>query len=98
MPSTDWQRPWQLRDRLAAHESVVTRDGLWLGTNWLRVIREADSESGVLARRQELARVVEELALIEEQLATNNQILEEGRESLRALELQREDAQRPCHN
>ncbi len=83
-----------MRDRLASHESVVTRDGLWLGTNWLRVIREADSESGVLARRQELARVVEELALIEEQLADKQQILEEGREALRAFELQREDAQR----
>ncbi|MBP7229403.1 MAG: chromosome segregation protein SMC, partial [Moraxellaceae bacterium] len=83
-----------MRDRLASHESVVTRDGLWLGTNWLRVIREADSESGVLARRQELARVVEELALIEEQLADKQQILEEGRDALRAFELQREDAQR----
>jgi chromosome segregation protein len=83
-----------LREQLAAHESVVTRDGLWLGTNWLRVIREEDSESGVLARRQELVRVVEELALIDEQLADKQSTLDEGRESLRALELQREDAQR----
>ncbi|HEX6592882.1 MAG TPA: chromosome segregation protein SMC, partial [Moraxellaceae bacterium] len=42
-----------LRSRLAAHESVVTQDGLWLGPNWLRVIRENDAESGVLARKQE---------------------------------------------
>ncbi|MDI1303110.1 MAG: chromosome segregation protein SMC [bacterium] len=83
-----------LRDRLAAHESVVTKDGLWLGPNWLRVIREDDAESGVLARKQELARVVEELALIEEQLADRQAELDNGREGLRALELQREDAQK----
>lgn len=83
-----------LRDRLAAHESVVTKDGLWLGPNWLRVIREDDAESGVLARKQELARVVEELALIEEQLADRQAELDSGREGLRSLELQREDAQK----
>jgi len=83
-----------LRPRLAAHESVVTKDGLWLGANWLRVICEEDAESGVLARRQELIRVIEELAQIEEQLADKQAALEEGRESLRAYELQREDAQK----
>src|SRR5690606_1351458 len=31
-----------LRPRLGAGESVVTRDGLWLGAGWLRVSREAD--------------------------------------------------------
>ncbi|MGH8493477.1 MAG: chromosome segregation protein SMC, partial [Moraxellaceae bacterium] len=83
-----------LRDRLAAHESAVTRDGIWLGPNWLRVIREDDSASGVLARKQELARVVEELAEVEEALAERQAALEEGRENLRALELAREEAQR----
>ncbi|MFN3586349.1 MAG: chromosome segregation protein SMC [Moraxellaceae bacterium] len=83
-----------LRGQLAAHESVVTRDGLWLGANWLRVIREDDAESGVLARRQELARVVEELAQVEAQLEERQAALEEGREALRAQELAREDAQR----
>ncbi|MFP5429888.1 MAG: chromosome segregation protein SMC [Gammaproteobacteria bacterium] len=83
-----------LRQRLASNESVVTRDGLWLGAGWLRVIRDEDAESGVLARKQELVRVVDELAQIEEQLADKQAALEEGREALRALELQREDAQR----
>jgi chromosome segregation protein len=83
-----------LRDKLAAHESVVTKDGLWLGPNWLRVIREDDAESGVLARKQELARVMEELALVEEQLAERQGELDSGREALRALELQREETQR----
>lgn len=92
--AADLNEAMGLRDRLAAHESVVTRDGLWLGPNWLRVIREDDAASGVLARKQELARVVEELGLIEEQLADRQTELDTGRESLRALELQREDGQK----
>ncbi len=83
-----------LRGRLAAHESVVTRDGLWLGANWLRVVREEQAESGVLARRQELARVVAELAEVEAALAERQSLLEAGREALRAFEMQREAAQR----
>ncbi len=83
-----------LRDRLAAHESVVTQDGLWLGANWLRVVREEDAASGVLARRQELARVVEELAEVQAALAERQAELEQGRETLRDLELQREESQR----
>ncbi len=58
----DLDRALALRGGLAPHESVVTRDGLWLGPNWLRVARETDAHGGVLAREQELreldARVV----------------------------------------
>lgn len=90
----DLNEAMALRERLAPHESAVTRDGIWLGPNWLRVIREDDAESGVLARRQELARVVAELAEVEATLAERQAELDGGREALRAFELQREDAQR----
>jgi chromosome segregation protein len=83
-----------LRHRLQTHESIVTRDGLWLGPNWLRVARDHDAEAGVLARRQELARLVEEIALLQADIDHSAGELEAGRESLREFELQREDAQR----
>ncbi|MCD6060120.1 MAG: chromosome segregation protein [Moraxellaceae bacterium] len=83
-----------MRTRLAAHESVVTRDGIWLGPNWLRVVREDQAESGVLARKQELAQIVAQLAEIEATLAERQSALEAGREALRSHELQREEAQR----
>ncbi len=50
----DLDHALRLRGSLAAHESVVTRDGLWLGPNWLRVAREGEEHAGVLAREQEL--------------------------------------------
>ena len=42
------------RATLAAHESLISRDGYWVGRNFLRVRRASASESGVLARGQEL--------------------------------------------
>lgn len=84
----------KLRERLAANESVVTRDGIWLGSNWLRVVREDQAESGVLARKLELTKIVAELAEVEAGLAERQAELEEGRESLRNFEMQREEVQR----
>ncbi|WP_445364746.1 chromosome segregation protein SMC [Microbulbifer sp. ANSA003] len=67
------------RASLQAHESIVTRDGLWLGPNWLRVNRASDAEAGVLARKQDLETLGQELALCEEQIES----IAERRESLR---------------
>ncbi|AOS97621.1 Chromosome partition protein Smc [Microbulbifer aggregans] len=57
-----------VRSQLKAHESIVTRDGLWLGPNWLRVSRASDAESGVLARKQELEELEQAIASCEEQI------------------------------
>jgi chromosome segregation protein len=42
------------RRRLAAGESVVTRDGIWLGSDWLRISRDADPHTGVIEREEAL--------------------------------------------
>ncbi|MCX2833893.1 chromosome segregation protein SMC [Microbulbifer thermotolerans] len=77
-----------VRAQLKAHESIVTRDGLWLGPNWLRVSRASDAESGVLARKQELEELERAITATEEQIET----LSEQRETLRlkVAELERE--------
>ncbi|HEC20143.1 MAG TPA: chromosome segregation protein SMC, partial [Gammaproteobacteria bacterium] len=86
-----------LRPRLAAHESVITPDGLWLGPNWLRVVREADEKAGVLQREQEL----KELAHAIESLSADVEVAEaqlgEAREQLKTLEAEREEIQRELH-
>jgi len=83
-----------LRSRLAVGESVVTRDGIWLGPDWLRVAkRVADGES-VLARQQQLEQLetdVEQLTAQEEQLAA---ALAQGRRQIELLEAERETSQR----
>ena len=58
----------ELRANLGASESVVTRCGVWVGPDWVRVARDAE-ESGMLERRRQLAAVRGECALLEEQVA-----------------------------
>ncbi|MGG2396159.1 chromosome segregation protein SMC [Pseudomonas sp. SH1-B] len=45
------------RGQLADGESLISRDGYWVGRHFLRVRRAAEADSGVLARGQELERL-----------------------------------------
>ncbi len=83
-----------LRGELAAHESVVTRDGLWFGPNWLRVARADDAQSGVLARQQELGELIPAIEAAAERVDTLAAQLAETREALRRNEQLRDEAQR----
>ena len=83
-----------LRSRLAAHESVITQQGIWLGSNWLRVAKDSDEQAGVLGRQEELEQLAATIAAQEQQtdeLAAN---LEEGRQLLKNWEQEREQARR----
>jgi chromosome segregation protein len=42
------------RRSLGAGESVITRDGEWVGRGWLRVARSGDPHAGVIEREQRL--------------------------------------------
>ena len=42
------------RENLRPGDSVVTRDGIWLGGGWLRVARIKDEHSGVIRREQQI--------------------------------------------
>jgi len=81
------------RIALGAGESVITRDGIWLGANWLRVNRAEDPHSGVLAREQEIRELrasiggaayeVEELSARHEEIRSRLAMLEASREEVR---------------
>ena len=83
-----------LRNQLAANESVITRDGIWLSPHWVRVARDTDASSGVIARRQELEELAEAIATAEENIETLNAQLEEGRAAIKRLEQDREALRR----
>ncbi len=81
------------RSGLHEGESLVSRDGYWVGRHFLRVRRASEAESGVLARGQELERLNAErdereasVASVEERIAQlrgDQSRLEEEREQQR---------------
>ena len=83
-----------LRQQLSASESVVTRDGLWLGCNWLRVVRDANKESGVIARKQELEQLLQKIETQIAQVEQQTDVLRHAREELKVLEVERETLRR----
>ncbi|MGB1140459.1 MAG: chromosome segregation protein SMC, partial [Halioglobus sp.] len=81
------------RSGLAPHESIITRDGIWVGANWLRVARVGDQEGGVIRRREELAQLQQALTegqAREEQLARELAACESA---LKELEAERQQSQ-----
>lgn len=81
------------RQRLSAGGSVITRDGIWLGRHWARIIRDQDERAGVIARAQELKQHKAELADVARNIEKQTGQLEHIRMQLRELETRREKAQ-----
>ncbi len=62
----DIEQASRIREDLAPHESVITRDGIWLGPQWVRINRQADGHTGVLSREQQIQSLqIEESELLE---------------------------------
>ena len=83
-----------LRGQLDAHESVVTRDGIWLGPDWLKVAKEEDQEAGILERRRELETLEGEIDTLQATVDSLKEQLESTREQISELEEEREEVQR----
>lgn len=79
----------QMQKNLAEGESVVTRDGLWLGKNWLRVAR-AQSQDSVLLRETEIGELRAEIDALQVSIEQSQTELEELRQTQDELETQRE--------
>ncbi|MBM4197340.1 MAG: chromosome segregation protein SMC [Gammaproteobacteria bacterium] len=59
----------RLQGSCKAHESVVTRDGVWLGPGWVRVNRGQRSTHGLLARAHELRDLERTATALQEQIS-----------------------------
>ncbi len=82
-----------LTPRMQTHESVITRDGLWLGNGWLRVAREEDASAGVLWREHELKQLAPEVRRRSDEIAAAQRQLDAAQEELAQLERRREAMQ-----
>ncbi|OEC39906.1 chromosome segregation protein SMC [Pseudomonas sp. 1D4] len=82
------------RATLAADESLISRDGYWVGRNFLRVRRASEAESGLLARGQELERLHAERGERETTLERLDEALQTLRDQQRQQEETREQQRR----
>ena len=80
-----------LQPSLTAIESVVTRDGIWLGNNWLRVARDKDATAGVLKRKQELTSIDEQKQALDKQISELETQRQTNETQLHMLEAQRQE-------
>jgi chromosome segregation protein len=86
-----------IRRGLRPGESVITRDGIWIGPGWLRVTRDQDAHAGILERERELRALRDVAAEAAERAVAIEASLAEAREELRRLEDRRDDEQREAN-
>jgi chromosome segregation protein len=80
----------KIRRQLTAGQSVVTRDGIWLGTDWLRLSRDVDPHSGVIEREETLRSTRVQADTLAEEVKELERRLELTRERVREHEDRRD--------
>ena len=81
------------RSALGPGQSIVTRNGVWMGSDWIRVGAETDQDDGVVARAREIERLEAACREADARCEERDKRLEETRERLFILEEQRETVQ-----
>jgi chromosome segregation protein len=82
---------------LAAGQSVITRDGAWMGPGWTRVLRAQGNQVGVLARERDIRQLAEQIESLEATIEERTEQLEDLRTRKFETERQRDDAQRDLY-
>jgi len=83
----------RVRKSLGAGQSVVTRDGVWLGADWLRLSRDPEPHTGVIEREETLRALRAEVSRLETEVKNGEQELERRHERVRDCEDRRERLQ-----
>ncbi|MCC6303284.1 MAG: chromosome segregation protein SMC [Gammaproteobacteria bacterium] len=83
-----------LRAQLAPNESLITRDGIWIGRDWLRVVNAPDEKTGVLSREQELREIAQSLATVTARVGELEQRLHDGNARIAGFDQARDELRR----
>jgi chromosome segregation protein len=82
-----------LSSQLKAHESIVTPDGTWFGSGWIKIIRAKDSKTGVLQREKELRLLKQRQEELHIEIEAFEDQLESAETGLKDAEATRESIQ-----
>ncbi len=89
----DLAQAMSMRTSLRAGESVITKSGIWVGRNWLRLNRAAEETSGVLEREQEIRDLSGDKQQLHAKTDSLSQDIEDGRQRLQQAEQSRDQIQ-----
>jgi chromosome segregation protein len=88
------EQAFSTRPKLSSTQSVVSKDGYWMGSNWIRIAKKAADQMSILQRERELEMLCSEV----ETLAEKTELLQEQAdlesEELKELENKWEENQR----
>ena len=91
--ANDLQEALEHRKSLHPGQSVITKDGVWIGGNWLRLARSTVEQSSVLQRKIVIRELEKELASQQRTIETLESDLETCQRELDSYEHERDDAQ-----
>ncbi|MDP1574009.1 MAG: chromosome segregation protein SMC [Coxiellaceae bacterium] len=81
---------FSLQSQLQAHESIMTREGCWLGANWLQMSKSQSTENSFLLREKQLKQLQHDIQIQKEALTALQQLQTDARAQLEQLEARRD--------
>ncbi|MDE0037494.1 MAG: chromosome segregation protein SMC [Gammaproteobacteria bacterium] len=81
------------RSALGPGQSIVTRNGVWMGADWIRLGTTPDQDDGVVARAREIERLEAACKEADARFEERDKRLDETRDRLLILEEERETVQ-----
>ena len=81
------------RSSLKPHESLITRDGVWVGPNWVKRYAPGDDGEGVIVRERHIEKLRARLGELDRARDSLKNDLEDARAGLASKETERDEAQ-----
>ncbi len=81
------------RQSLAAGESIITRQGVWVGPDWVRVLAEGQQQAGIIERAQQIEALSMRVEEAESNLGAQQGLMSQCRQRVEQLETERESLQ-----
>ena len=82
-----------IRSQLKDHESVVTKDGVWLGKDWLRINEGQNDRAGVLQREKDLKEAQQDLLAVNESIDVLAEEQMADKDAMQTFEAERDEVQ-----
>ena len=81
------------RQTLQLGQSIITREGFWVGVDWVRVLHDHDEQAGIIERGQNIETLAVRVEEAERTLGELQQHVQAGRSRVEMLESEREQLQ-----